>query len=514
MPASRSAARCALGAALAFAIAACAGGGGGTTPTAGPGGPTAPLEPPLPNGIYVSPTGSDSGAGTQTDPLRSLEAGLARLGPGLVLVLLDGTWSLTSPVVVRLAGTPDAWIEIRGARGATATLDASAVDIPWASAYPWVQGAIQVEGSAYVRLRDLHVRRSHLAGINVAASRYVDVVNCAVAGTFASGISAWQGTEEIRVLGNTVTGANDTSLSFRPFTGTEAPHEAISIAGTRGFEVAWNDVHDNLKEAIDVKETSALGVVHHNRCSNNERQGLYVDAWFGVLEDVELRDNVVHHNEVGIAVSSEDGPLTRDVRIHHNLVFDNRGPGLYFSRWGKDNPREDVIVYNNTFYRNGYGRSASGDPDYWLTGGLYLHSTNLRGVAIRDNVFALDRPFEIGYSDDFGPAGPAGRVAIERNLVDDVNTTDFPFYMATWAHDWVWSTTGRDAILADPLFVDPASQDFRPRPGSPAIDAGTGGASDPDGSPLDLGAVPSGASPESFWWMQAFPPVIEGTGSP
>ena len=483
----------ALTAVLLAAAAACGGGGGGPS-GASPAAPAAaPLEAPLANGVYVSPTGSDSNPGTQAQPLRSIEAGVARLRPGAVLVLLDGTWKLTSPVVIRQQGTADAWIEIRGAKGTTPTLDASAVDIPWASSYPWVQGAVQVEGSAYVRVRNVHVRDSHLAGFNVASSHHVEIVNCSSRGSFASGISAWQGTESVRVLGNTVTGANNMALSFRPFTGSEAPHEAISIAGTKGFEVAWNEVAANKKEAIDVKETAAHGVVHHNHCWNNDRQGLYVDGWFGVLEDVELRENVVHDNEVGIAISTEDGPVTRDIRVHHNLVFNNRGPGFYFSRWGKDNPREDVAVFNNTFYRNGYGRSPSGDPGYWLIGGFYLHSTSLRGVSVRDNVLSQNRPFEIGYSQDWGSGGPGGRVAIERNLIHDTNTTAYPFHMATWAKDYVWPMTGTGAILADPQFVDPAAQDFRPRPGSPA----TG-----------VGALEPGSALNQ-WWKSGFPPEIQ-----
>jgi hypothetical protein len=425
--------------------------------------------------------------------LRSIEAGVARLRPGMVLVLLDGTWKLTGPIVVRQQGTADAWVEIRGARGTTPTLDASAVDIPWASSYPWVQGAVQIEGSAYVRIKNVHVRDSHLAGFNVTASHHVDLLNCSSRGSFASGISAWQGTESVRVLGNTVTGANNMALSFHPFTGSEAPHEAISIAGTKGFEVAWNDVNGNKKEAIDVKETSTQGVVHHNHCWNNDRQGLYVDGWFGVLEDVELRENVIHENEVGIAISTEDGPVTRDIRVHHNQVFNNRGPGLYFSRWGKDNPRESIAVTNNTFYRNGYGRSSAGDSSYWLIGGLYIHSTSLRSIVIRDNVLSLDKPFEIGYSQDWGAGGPGSRVAIEHNLIHDTNTTTFPFYMATWAKDYVWSTTGGRAILADPQFVDAAAQDFRPKPGSPAV---------------GVGALEPGSS-LSQWWKSGFPPEIQ-----
>jgi hypothetical protein len=65
--------------------------------------------------------------------------------------------------------------------------------------------------------------------------------------------------------------------------------------------------------------------------------------------------------------------------------------------------------------------------------------------------------------------------------------------MSTWAKDWVWSTTGANAVLADPQFTDAAAQDFRPRPGTPASGIG---ALEP-GSPLDQ------------WWKHGFPPSIE-----
>ena len=64
--------------------------------------------------------------------------------------------------------------------------------------------------------------------------------------------------------------------------------------------------------------------------------------------------------------------------------------------------------------------------------------------------------------------------------------------MATWANDDVFSTRGENAILGDPLFVDPAAQDFRLQAGSPAA---------------GLGAFDAGA-PLDQWWRHSFPPVI------
>ena len=114
-------------------------------------------------------------------------------------------------------------------------------------------------------------------------------------------------------------------------------------------------------------------------------------------------------------------------------------------------------------------------------------------MVIRDNIFSLDKPFEIGYSAAYGSGDLGKRVTIDHQLVHDRNTTSFPFYMATWAQDLVWSTTGSNAILADPQFVDAAGQDFRPRAGSPAV---------------GVSALEAGSALDP-WWKAGFPPEVQ-----
>ena len=77
--------------------------------------------------------------------------------------------------------------------------------------------------------------------------------------------------------------------------------------------------------------------------------------------------------------------------------------------------------------------------------------------------------------------------------IHDTNTTTFPFSMATWAKDVVWSTSGSGAVFADPQFADPGAQDFRLKPGSPAA---------------GMGAYETGAALNQ-WWKQGFPPEVQ-----
>lgn len=454
----------------------------------------------LPEEVFVSPSGSDSNPGTRNKPLRSIQKAVDRLGPGKTVTLLDGLYDLAAPISVTARGSHERWVTIRGEKGAKVILDGLKINIPDSGIYPRNNGLIQVENAAYVRLVNIHVRNSRRAGINIQESRYIDVLNCTSENSLSPGISSWQRCEYIRILGNTVINANDMKMSWTPYKGHEAPHEAISVAGSHHFEVAWNHVYNCEKEGIDVKETAAFGTVHHNYVHDCKRQGLYIDAWFGQLEHIEMYRNVVHGCESGIAISSEDGPNTRNLKIHHNLVYNNRATGIFFSRWGEDNLREEIDVYNNTFYRNGWGKNFSGDPQYWLSGGCYLYSTKLRDLRIERNIFARNFPFEIGHTGKMTDKWSSlQRIDISRNLIQDINKVEYPIYLHTWLKDSVYSTTGAHAILADPLFENPEAGDFRLKEGSPAKDD-TGSY---------LGAFPKGSAKENFWWKENFPPVID-----
>jgi len=283
------------------------------------------------------------------------------------------------------------------------------------------------------------------------------------------------------------------------------------MAGPHHFIVAWNHVHDCKKEGIDAKETASFGKIHHNYVHDLPRQGLYVDGWFGELKDIEMYNNVAHGCEAGIAVSSEEGPNTKDLYIHHNLIYNNRATGIFFSRWGADNPRENVHVYNNTFYRNGWGPDFSGNPQYWLSGGCYFFTDNIEDAFIRNNIFSNNFPFEIGYTQRLNEQLIEEKnINIEYNLIEDINTTVFPFYMESWTRDSVSSMVGQNALETTPLFVDVVAGDFRLSDNSPAIDQGHPDSkyNDPDQSINDIGAFPLGTTTNDFWWKSDFPPAI------
>ncbi|HXW30209.1 MAG TPA: right-handed parallel beta-helix repeat-containing protein, partial [Xanthobacteraceae bacterium] len=460
---------------------------------------------------FVAANGSDDGPGTAERPWATVNYAAEQARAGDTVVVRGGHYVLPGQVRLRNSGRPDAWITFVGYRGEEAILDAQMVQREPSAVLN--NGAFQIEGVSFIRVANLTVINSHDAGITVRDSNNVELINNTTKGTFSSGIAVWDtnhegtGANNIRIIGNTITNATTWDLAPPDVPRLrQAPHEALSIGGAVNFEIAYNHVYDSDNEGIDIKETSKRGKVHHNLVHNVGAQGIYVDAWFGEIEDIEVFSNVVHNcRGAGMVLSVEDGKSVSKVDIHNNLIFNNDGSGMFFSRWGVDNARRDIQISNNVLYHNGYGPPKAGQTYHWLTGGLYLYSTNVYGISIRGNIFSGNRGFQIGYSDLFvkdnrswqAVAAEHG-IQITGNLIDGRNTIDFPIKSGGAPSDQVdiYAVNGDAAIFGNPLFKDAVNQDFTLRPGSPAV----------------VGHVAAGAyapgSPPRLWWERDFPPRL------
>ncbi len=487
------------------------------TPTTTPQPITLP-DVPADKTFYVAPDGSDANPGTWEQPWATLNHAAETLRAGEMVLVRGGVYDLTRQVRLKNSGRADAWIIYAGYPGEKAILDARNVPVgPPGSASPWPhdQGAFQIDSVNYVRVQNLTVRNSHNSGFTIRDSSYIELYNNTADTTFSPGIAVWDTNHDglncahHKIIGNTLINTNtwDMAPAWSDRKG-EPPHEAISIAGSQYFEVAYNHVYNCDKEGIDVKETSKHGTVHHNYVHHVDRQGLYVDSWFGVLEDVELYENVVFAcRGAGIAISVEGGQQAQNIRIHHNLVYNNLGTGLLFGRWGGDGARQNISIHHNTFHHNGWG-DGGGGRYFWITGGLYLFSTNLQNIDIRNNIFSDNRGFQIGYSDDYLKLGSdIDNVLSKKNIVIDYNLfwekspVKYPINVG-WPGNYadVYAFVGEYAVLGDPLFTNPAQHRFDLAVGSPAIGSGDGG---------DMGAFAAGTEPE-LWWLGQFPPLRSG----
>ena len=478
--------------------------------------------------FFVAPDGSDASPGTREQPWATLQHAARTLVAGQTVMVRGGLYRIGEQIRPAHSGRAGAWITYRAAAGELPVIDAADIPVDRLSGgpvSPWDQGAFQIEGVSYVRVHGLRIQNSHAAGFTVRDASHVELINNTTENTFSSGIAVWdtnhdgRDCEYHRILGNTIIHATTFAMALPPHRGfSEPPHEAISIAGSQHFEVAWNHIYSSDKEGIDVKETSKHGRVHHNYIHDIDRQGLYVDAWFGRIEDVELDHNVATRcRGAGLVFSVENGETVENVRAHHNLLVDNLGSGIFFSRWG-DGPRRHLSVYDNTVVHNGYGPPEPGQTFFWLTGGVFLYSTNIEDVDLRDNLVSDNRGFQIGYSQHYRDLGDpeaamaARRIVLDYNLSDDRNDLTYPISFGPDAKDTtsVWALTGGHAVLGRALFANASAMDFRPAATSPAVDAGDPRPeyNDADGSRGDIGAFAAGAAAD-LWWTHDFPPRLD-----
>jgi len=420
--------------------------------------------------IVVAPNGTDTAAGTVDSPLSLLRAAQIA-GPGDTVILRGGVYPLTQPVAPKNSGTPDSPIVFRAAHGESPILDGKDFLKAADGAFPSHRnlGLFHIDGLSHIRVENIHVRNSRYVGFMITgdAAAHIELRGCRSENSYGPGICLWRG-RNLKVIGCEITGANDQDMrSPGQRTGSEAPHEALSLMQVQHVEIAYNRVHKCHKEGIDVKETASHVTVHHNEVYDLPRQGIYVDCWFGHLQNVEIYANAVHHCEWGIVISAEGkGASMSDIRIRHNVVYGNRASGIFFGRWGTDGPRERIDIHHNTVFMNG-------TPDHWAgdVGGIDVRAQNLRNVRIVNNIAFNNHSFEIA---TFAPAVTRAADLASRNILIANNLTG-TFKSPPTPRGGMFNAPtafeGEGTIFGDPLFLLWKAADFRLKDGSPALGA-------------------------------------------
>lgn len=415
--------------------------------------------------VAPSPMGNDANEGTMDAPWASPGKAARSARADDTIFFRSGTYLPTEAVVVQNSGSSDRWITFTAFGDDTVVIDGS--DCGGQSDG---RGLLYINGKEYIRVQKLQIVNSPYMGIKVENGSHIEILDNTVRKTYSCGIGVWgcagswcekkTFSYDVKAIGNEVDRAN--SISTPP-----APHEAISFAAVDGFEIAYNEVHHGKKEGIDCKESSRNGTIHHNHVHHHlERPwtvGIYVDAWFDTLRNVEIFENLVHDCDDGISIAAEDGPVTRDIFVHHNILYNFGWRGITLDGAGENRMRRNIWIYNNTVYNAEQA-------------GMWVQSDNV------DSVFILNNIFSGGWGRmHCDPDKKSRNIVIGYNLVDKrTEKTD----------------VGEKGVVADPSFTDAAAADFSLKDGSPAIDGGSPDTAynDPDGSRCDIGAVPFGAN--------------------
>ena len=430
--------------------------------------------------IYVSVYGDDSGTGTKQNPFASIQKGLDITFAGDTLMILEGGYYPKDQVRVKHSGTKDKWVVIMGEPGKRVGIAGGAYLSEKPEGHLWLrEGMFHIQNVRYVKVENIIINDSHNVAFMIYGQGYRegDVVReydntvthniilnkCKTFSSYGSGIGIWY-SDSVTITNCEVVGAN--LQAIRPIGQPwrrEAPEEAISIAGSSAFEVAYNHVHKNGKEGIDAKEWSSNGTIHHNYVHDNNRVGIYVDSWFALQQNVEVYANIIHDNAWGVCISSEGvGSSMKNIRIHNNLIYNNRHSGIIIAPLGTDENRSYIYLYNNTIVGNSV-------PAHWAGkgGGIDYRSDNIKHIYAFNNILHSNTGFEIATfikPEEYKSVAKAKTIVFKNNMISETHDLPSPdgFFGA------IYPIADKHSITDDPQFINKNINDYMLDDQSPA----------------------------------------------
>lgn len=416
---------------------------------------------------YVSPAGSDAAAGGASAPWQTLQRAANAAVAGDTVHVAAGTYAAGMNFFGKDGGAAAAPIKFLADPGAVITHRAdsgmpndrlAAINVENTGGYYVIQGfTIHGDGSM------------ERAGIRVAGNSNVQIldntVDEAYIGIFTSNA------DDLLIQGNTCTRSTD-------------------------------------QHGIYVGANSHRTVVRGNTLWGNTWDGLHLNASYaaGPNDGALVENNVIYDNNL----SGMDVEGATHATFRNNLIYDNLKHGITF---------------------HSQDQTAAGDPTPPCLGNTVVNNTitgnHMFAVAFRPEDMADTAVFNnVLFSRN--PDGSYGSIGVSGSAVgisSDYNVVNDNFSMAlgstTMSLEQWRSATGQEfhSLVAAPdqVFADAAAQNYRPRPGSPSIDAGAPAVAGrqapyydaatklrPQGSGWDAGAYEDDSVPDTT------PPVISG----
>ncbi len=333
-----------------------------------------------------------------------------------------------------------------------------------------VPGAVRGDGVRNSRFEDCRFVHLGSYGLELARGCQSNVIaRCELSDLGGGGIKI--GETAIRPAPNDLTQGNEIS-DCRIFDGGNMYHSAIGV---------WVGQSPNNR-------------LSHNLIHDFYYTGISVGWTWGYAPDALATNNLVEWNHIHhIGVRSDgDGPILSDMggiytlgmqpgtRILNNLWHDIMG--FRYGGWGIyfDEGSSSIVAENNLVYRTTHG-------------GFHQHygATNI----VRNNIFAFARDHQLQRSREephvsfiftnnivlfdqgvlLGSAWKNDRFVLDANVYWDTRSAARfePMKFAGATLDQ-WRGRGHDArsVIADPQFAAPERDDYKLKPGSPAVQFG------------------------------------------
>jgi hypothetical protein len=429
--------------------------------------------------VYVSPTGTSGGAGTEASP-KNIGSAINNIAANQTVILLDGTYDVSASdmYIWQKIGTETQPIVIKAQNKHMAILKGATSGGAPANRY----ATLYVAGCKYLTVDGLTVMRDSpstdsAVGINVASasglrSEYITIKNCKVYNHGISGISS-AGTDHITIENNIVYNNSRRSSLNGSGISIYKPRANTADNSPWGMIIRGNISYDNRCELNFYYNEN--GTIYQNN-SPTDGNGIILD----------LFDN-----------DNGGAKYGKKVLVENNLCYNNGGAGI------KSYKTSLARIVNNTCYRNNqvlnrFGRSAQiSVVDAAGISGVYNEGI-YNNVCVAISPLTTNEDFAMIIDFDLTKVTNnhlVGRGAVHNNYNPTV--TGFP------------STTNGNVVrlIADqtyPKFVnpsiDPAVADFKLQNTSPLIDQYTGangptvdidGIARPRGNGIDVGCYES-----------------------
>ncbi|WP_336077624.1 right-handed parallel beta-helix repeat-containing protein [Paenibacillus sp. 203] len=467
---------------------------------------------------YVATSGSDSNAGTNDAPWKTLQHAADVAPAGSTVYVRGGVYNQKLKIT-RSGSASQGPIVFTNYGTESAIIDGSGLPVSGN------EGLIELADVNYVTVQGFEIRNFTTASknvvpvgiyvhgsggfINLSNNKIHDIKNTVTPtgkdrlGRDAHGIAVYGTKAPASIHDLTISGNELYNLVL-------GSSESLVLNGNvDGFAVTDNLIHDNDNIGIDLigfegtapnttYDQARNGLVKGNRVYNNSVQnnpsyksddnsagGIYVDGG----KDSIIEQNYSYNNDIGVEIASEHaGKATSNITVRSNVIYNNRLTGIAMGGYNEERGfTVNCKIVNNTLYKNDTFDDGSGQ---------LLVQYDTRNNVIKNNIFvasSTDVLISNGYTKNSG------------------NVVDYNLYFSPGGSseaNWTWknkeytgfsaykSGTGNDthSLFADPKFVNAANSDFHLQSSSPAIDAGNTdraiiGTLDIDGKPRVQGAA-------------------------
>ncbi|MCW2526171.1 MAG: putative sortase-sorted surface protein [Pseudonocardiales bacterium] len=318
--------------------------------------------------LYVSPSGSDSAAGTSAAPLKTVNRAVAVASSGKTVVLKSGTYheSVTVP--------SNKTINFQSAAGAVVYFDGSSVVSGWTqSGATWIRtgwtakfdptpsydGTVLTQAN-WGFVNPAYPMASHPDQLWVDGTALTQVASAAAvkAGTFYSDYSGNRivlGTNpsghEVRAsdlgIAMTVNSANSSirGIGFRRYATAVPDMGAIRVLGANA--VVENDIVSEMATTgISMLKTNQK--VTHVTLMNNGMLGMHANNADGiVVSNVLATNNNLQHFNTSPVAGGIKMSRTRGVTVRNSVLSNNIGTGLWL-----DESTYNAVVVGNVISNN------------------------------------------------------------------------------------------------------------------------------------------------------------------